>query len=251
MDTIRFENIKEQSYTMKESLRALKTNIQFCGDDVKAILVTSSVPDEGKSTVATELARSFTESGKTVLLIDTDMRKSVLVGRLRAKTVSGKEVCGLSHYLSGQKKIAEVLYNTEVNGLFMIFAGPSVPNPTEILEKRYFSELIAFAKDNFDYVIASHYDSDHISGLVGILNVFDVSCVLDPDYQTDSKIYRSFKNKVQNEIHPSLYDTYDLSNDYIYIGTDELDLNDISVVNGISEIKDNKFLIKYNDDVLG
>lgn len=153
MDTIRFENIKEQSYTMKESLRALKTNIQFCGDDVKAILVTSSVPDEGKSTVATELARSFTESGKTVLLIDTDMRKSVLVGRLRAKTVSGKEVCGLSHYLSGQKKIAEVLYNTEVNGLFMIFAGPSVPNPTEILEKRYFSELIAFAKDNFDYVI--------------------------------------------------------------------------------------------------
>ena len=78
------------------------------------------------------------------------------------------------------------------------------------------SYVVSYCKklgiDNFDYVIASHYDSDHISGLVGILNVFDVSCVLDPDYQTDSKIYRSFKNKVQNEIHPSLYDTYDLSN---------------------------------------
>lgn len=153
MDTIRFENLKEQSYSMKESLRALKTNIQFCGDDIKAILVTSSVPNEGKSTVAMELARSLTESGKTVLLIDTDMRKSVLVGRLLAKTLSGREVCGLSHYLSGQKKIAEVLYNTEVSGLFLIFAGPSVPNPTEILEKKYFAELISFARDNFDYVI--------------------------------------------------------------------------------------------------
>ena len=153
METIRFENMKDQSYTMKESLRALKTNIQFCGDDVRVILVTSSVPDEGKSTVSMDLARSFTESGKSVLMIDTDMRKSVLVGRFRARPISGKEVCGLSHYLSGQRKIGDVLYNTQINGLFMIFAGPAVPNPTEILEKKYFSELISFAKDNFDYVI--------------------------------------------------------------------------------------------------
>ena len=51
-----------------------------------------------------DLARSLTESGKRVLFIDTDMRKSVLVGRLRAKTASGNDICGLSHYLSGQKK---------------------------------------------------------------------------------------------------------------------------------------------------
>ena len=138
---------------MKESLRALKTNIQICGDDVKVILITSSIPNEGKSTVSMDLARSLTNSGKSVLMIDTDMRKSVLVGRLRAKVNSGKEVCGLSHYLSGQCKIGEVLYATEVTGLFMVFAGPSVPNPTEILEKRYFEDLIEFARDNFDYVI--------------------------------------------------------------------------------------------------
>ena len=52
METVKFGQIKEQSYTMKESLRALKTNIQFCGDDVKTILITSAVPNEGKSTVA-------------------------------------------------------------------------------------------------------------------------------------------------------------------------------------------------------
>ena len=88
-----------------------------------------------------DLARSLTESGKRVLLIDTDMRKSVYVGRLRATASDGGEIYGLSHFLSGQK------------GLFMIFAGPSVPNPTEILEKNYFIELLKFAKEHFNYVL--------------------------------------------------------------------------------------------------
>ncbi len=109
MELVKFGKLKEQSYTMKESLRALKTNIQFCGDDIRTLLVTSSVPNEGKSTVALDLARSLTESGNRVLFIDTDMRKSVLAGRL--------------------------------------------PNPTEILEKKYFQELLNFGKEHFNYII--------------------------------------------------------------------------------------------------
>ena len=138
---------------MKESLRALKTNIQFCGDDIKTILITSAVPNEGKSTVAMDLARSLTESGKRVLLIDSDMRKSVFVGRLQAQSSSGEEICGLSHYLSGQSRLEDVLYGTEIPRLFMIFAGPSVPNPTEILEKKYFAELLKFGKEHFNYIL--------------------------------------------------------------------------------------------------
>ena len=153
MESVQFGNVKEQSYTMKESLRALKTNIQFCGDDIKTILITSAIPNEGKSTVAMDLARSLTESGKRVLLIDTDMRKSVFVGRLRASTTGGGEIHGLSHYLSGQKRLEDVLYGTEIPRLFMIFAGPSVPNPTEILEKKYFEELLAFGREHFNYII--------------------------------------------------------------------------------------------------
>lgn len=152
MESIILNNLKEHSHTMKESLRALKTNLQFSGDDIKTILITSSVPNEGKSTVTMDLARSLTESGKTVLVIDTDMRKSVLVGRLRAKAHSG-EVAGLSHYLSGQKKMDDVLYATNNKRLFMVFAGPSVPNPTEILEKKYFGILMEFARSHFDYVL--------------------------------------------------------------------------------------------------
>ena len=153
METVKFGQIKEQSYTMKESLRALKTNIQFCGDDVKTILITSAVPNEGKSTVAMDLARSLTESGKRVLLIDSDMRKSVFVGRLQAQASNGGEICGLSHYLSGQRRLEDVMYGTEIPRLFMIFAGPSVPNPTEILEKKYFAELLKFGKEHFNYIL--------------------------------------------------------------------------------------------------
>ena len=153
MQTVALGNVREQDYTMKESLRALKTNIQFCGDDVHTILITSSIPNEGKSTVSMDLARSLTESGKRVLIIDTDMRKSVLIGRLRAKNGEGGEIFGLSHFLSGQKKLDEVLYSTDIPRLFMIFAGPSVPNPTEILDKKYFKELMDFGKKHFDYIL--------------------------------------------------------------------------------------------------
>lgn len=152
METVKLQ-LKEQSDTLKESLRALKTNIQFCGDDKKVILFTSAIPNEGKSTVVMDLARSLTDSKKSVLVIDADIRKSVLIGRMRARAMGSKEIFGLSHYLSGQKKIAEIIYASDKNRLFMIFAGPSVPNPTEMLEKRYFEELIEFARDQFDYVL--------------------------------------------------------------------------------------------------
>lgn len=153
METVRLRNLEERSYAQKESMRAIRTNIQFCGDDIRTIVITSSIPNEGKSTVSFELARSLTESGKKVLLIDTDMRKSVLVSRLRARTFSNEEILGLSHLLSGQKTLADVLYATQLPNLYMVFAGPAVPNPTEILEKRYFTELLQFARQQFDYVL--------------------------------------------------------------------------------------------------
>ena len=154
METVKLQ-LKEQSNTLKESLRALKTNIQFCGDDKKVILFTSAIPNEGKSTVVMDLARSLTDSKKSVLVIDADIRKSVLVGRMRAKIINGsaKEIYGLSHLLSGQKKIPDILYASEKTGMFIVFAGPSVPNPTEMLEKKYFEELIEFAREQFDYIL--------------------------------------------------------------------------------------------------
>lgn len=140
---------------MRESLRALRTNIQFCGDDVKTILFTSTVPDEGKSTVVLDLARSIGESGKKVLVIDTDMRKSVIMSEYGV-TVSGNkhdQIFGLSHYLSGQRGLDDVVYGTNLKRVDIVFAGRSVPNPTEMLGKHYFTDLLEYGRQNYDYVL--------------------------------------------------------------------------------------------------
>ena len=78
-----FEHIEKQDYARREAMNSLRTNLQFCGVDNKVIMFTSCTPNEGKSTVTVELARSLSEDGKKVILIDADLRKSVLVGRYR------------------------------------------------------------------------------------------------------------------------------------------------------------------------
>lgn len=153
MQSVEFSDIKPMSTTMRESVRALRTNLQFCGDDVRTILFTSSVPNEGKSTVVLDLARSIGESGKHVLLVDTDIRKSVMIREYSVKTAAHQQIFGLSHYLSGQKKMDEVLYHTDLSNVDIVFAGRSVPNPTEILGKKYFTDLLEYGRENYDYVL--------------------------------------------------------------------------------------------------
>lgn len=153
MKSVTFGIKRESGYQMKEALRTLRTNLQFCGDDVKTILMTSAAPNEGKSTVIMGLAKSLSDAGKSVVVIDADLRKSVRIGRHRIKADDGGEILGLSHFLSGQKKLEDVLYATETPKLFMVFAGPTVPNPTEILDTHYFEELITFCRRTFDYIL--------------------------------------------------------------------------------------------------
>lgn len=153
MQEVKLNEMRKQSNAMRESLRELRTNIRFCGNDIKTILFTSVMPNEGKSTVVMDFARSLVEADNRVLVIDADMRKSVLVGRHRAKTSDGGSILGLSHFLSGQKSLEEVVYQTQFANLMMIFAGPSVINPTELLEGKYYIDLIESMKGVFDYVL--------------------------------------------------------------------------------------------------
>ena len=99
---------REMSYAMTEELNTLRTNIQFSGVDKKVIVMTSSFSGEGKSTITYQLAKSLAELGKRVLLIDADMRKSVMVNMLESGSVDK----GLSHYLSGQCSLSEAVYAT-------------------------------------------------------------------------------------------------------------------------------------------
>lgn len=153
MSRMILERLDELDYGVTEALRTLKTNIQFCGDNIKVIMVTSSVPNEGKSTVTIDLARSMAESGQRVLCIDCDIRKSVLVGRMGAHLENNGISYGLSYYLSGQKKLNEVLYETNVENMDIIFAGRVVPNPTEILGNHYFVKMLEELRPKYDIIL--------------------------------------------------------------------------------------------------
>ena len=78
MEQIRFRKREQLDFRATEAFKALRTNILFCGDNIKVIGLTSSTPDEGKTSVSVQLATSFAEAGKRVLLIDADIRKSVI-----------------------------------------------------------------------------------------------------------------------------------------------------------------------------
>lgn len=136
-------------YQYEEAMKTLRTNIQFSGNNIHTIMFTSSVPNEGKSETTFQLAASMAQLGKRVLLIDADIRKSVLVSRYHLE----HQVDGLSQYLSGQSKKEEVIYNTNIENLNIIFSGPFSPNPAELLEGDLFGELVIWARGCYDYIL--------------------------------------------------------------------------------------------------
>lgn len=132
-----------------EAIKTLRTNIQFCGNGIKTIMLTSSLPDEGKSDITFAMASSLAQIGKKVVLVDADIRKSVLVSRYHLE----REVSGLSQYLSGQRSLENVLYDTNIENLSIIFAGPYSPNPADLLEESLFGDMISKLKEKYDYII--------------------------------------------------------------------------------------------------
>lgn len=137
-------------YSYQEELKQLRTNIEFSGTDKKVILITSAYANEGKSTLSLELARSFAELGKNVLLLDADMRLSELANKRVGNNPPPK---GLSHLLSGQAPLEHVLYKTNTPRLYTIFAGRVPPNPSELLSNTKMSNLIEWSREYFDIVL--------------------------------------------------------------------------------------------------
>lgn len=139
------------SQQAREAFRSFRSNIEFTGVDNRAIVITSCLPADGKSTVSLRLAMTFAESEKKTVLVDADMRRSVLMRRVRAE--GDNTSVGLSHVLSGQKSVTEALYETNLKNLYVIPSGKFPTNSTELLGNSRFEELIIALKKTFDYVI--------------------------------------------------------------------------------------------------
>ncbi len=138
----------EKGFLYEESMRMLRTNLQFSGSNLRVILFTSSIQDEGKSETSFQLAISFTKLDKKVLYIDADMRKSVFM----TKHKISEEVQGLSQFLNGLNT-EDIIYKTNIKNLDVVFAGPYAPNPAELLYDIKLDEFIKRQRLNYDYII--------------------------------------------------------------------------------------------------
>ena len=143
---------------VSEVFRTLRTNLQYINknDGAQTILLTSTIQGEGKSFVAGNLAVTFAQADKRVIIIDTDMRRP-----RQHKMFNTDMYPGLSNFLSGVNvnrsshkiELDECIYKTKVNNLSLMPAGNIPPNPSELLQSDKLEELIEKLKENFDVII--------------------------------------------------------------------------------------------------
>ena len=184
-----------------ETFRTLRTNIQFMNKNkgLKTLLVTSTLPGEGKSWVTSNLAVTFAQAGKRVVLIDADMRKG------RQYAIFGiSPRPGLSNYLSeaevdeeGKASISAVNYiqETEVDNLFVITAGSVPPNPSELLVSPQMLKLIDELKPVFDVIIIDGTPCELVTDSIILSRIVD-SCIIVAAHKITKKetLNRIIKN---------------------------------------------------------
>lgn len=139
----------EKNFYYKEAVKTLRTNIQFTGKEIKAILFTSCYPNEGKTDIVFQLAVEMGKAGRKTVIVDADIRKSGFIKRYN----TSREVPGLSEYLSGQAEKKDIICSTGYDNADIILAGPIAPNPSELLEQGIFGDLIRGLREEYDYVL--------------------------------------------------------------------------------------------------
>lgn len=135
---------------ISEQYRTIRTNIEFSSVDetVKTLLVTSSGPEEGKSTTVANLAVVFAQQGKKVLLIDADLRKPTV-----HYTFQLNNHLGLTNVLTKQSTLNDAVNSTKVDNLTVLSSGPIPPNPAELLGSKAMEDLLEMALTEYDFVI--------------------------------------------------------------------------------------------------
>ena len=197
-ELITFRNPKSP---ISETFRTLRTNIQFMNINrkLKSILITSTLPGEGKSWVASNLAITFAQAEKKVILIDADMRKG------RQYSIFGiSPRPGLANYLAASDKNADLIdmekyiQKTEIDGLYVISAGNVPPNPSELLITPQMQRLLDRLSTQFDIIIVDAPPCELVTDAVILSRMVDSTVIVTAHKFTKKaslqKTIKSIKN---------------------------------------------------------
>lgn len=186
--------------SVSEVFRTLRTNMQFINisNKLKSILVTSTIPGEGKSWVSANLAITFAQAGKKVILVDADMRK----GRQHEVFELSNEN-GLSNYLIsavGENKIDlnDYIKQTLVENLYVITAGINPPNPSELLTSQKMSDLIKALENTADIVIFDGTPSTIVTDALILSRNIGSTLIVTAHKQTKMEDLKQIKKNIEN-----------------------------------------------------
>lgn len=146
------EVIPELPYSIEEAMNRLRINVNFLGSDIRKIMVVSSEPNEGKSFIAMYLWRQMASAGEKSILVDVDLRKSVMVDTYRISREDGKELWGTTHYLSDNKALEDCILTTYLENGDLLPNVNNVVNPSMLLESSRFAGLLDILGQHYRYV---------------------------------------------------------------------------------------------------
>ncbi len=152
MKTATIQNMPELPYSMEEAINRLRINISFLGKDIRKIMVVSTMPDEGKSFVAMQLWHQAAQAGIPVILLDADMRKSIMKDKYEIVLEGGKKIQGTSHYLANDYPIEDAILHTQWENGDVLLNTDNVINPSMLLESGRFKEMLDFMEKKYRYV---------------------------------------------------------------------------------------------------
>ena len=184
----------------EEYYNALRTNIQLSGNNLQVISITSVKPGEGKSTTSTNIAWAFARAGYKTLLVDADIRNSVMSGVFKSR----EKITGLTEFLSGTTDLSHGLCDTNVENLFVVQAGSISPNPTALLQSENFSTMIDTLRKYFDYIIVDTAPIGIVIDAAIITQKCDASVLVTAAGEVNRKDVQKAKDQLEQTNKPFL-----------------------------------------------
>lgn len=216
----RSENLGEiltvkQPFIYTEAYKALRTNIEFLSvsNSTKKILVASSLSGEGKTCLSINLAISLAQTGKKVIILDCDLRKPKIHKYLRIKHSNH---FGVSNVLSGSCDIDKAIGYLEESNLYVMLAGPTPPNPSELLQSKAAEEMLDKLAERFDYIICDTAPIAIVTDAVALSAHCDgVLFVIRQNYATVEQVSGVIDKlrSVNAKILGTVLNSYDAAND--------------------------------------
>ncbi|MGN0706784.1 MAG: CpsD/CapB family tyrosine-protein kinase [Faecalibacterium sp.] len=202
MKQMKVEKIPQLPFDVSEALNQLRVNLSFCGNDVKTIMITSSIPNEGKSFIIMHLWKMIAELGTPALLLDCDFRKSEL--RTRYGFSFDAPPVGSAHYLAGHAQLEDVIYETNIPNGYIIPVIKTVTNPTILLENPRFTDMMEKCRDRFGVILVDTPPLGNVADALNIATHCDGTVLVIRSGQTSRKLVNDSLQQLRRTEKPLL-----------------------------------------------